>query len=166
MNGSRPGWDDIWMRIALTMSERSKCPSGVGAVITDSKQRVVATGYTGPPQTFRHPDGGEWVCTRHCPRQLNRDSGVSPVPDLSCPTAHAEMNAVSFADRSRMEGGTFYISAVPCPSCTKMIANTGVSRVLWIASKADTYRGSEEQITYLHERCAILVLVYPEDQFR
>jgi dCMP deaminase len=111
VNG-RPDWDETWTALAVLMSRRSRCPSGAGAVIVDEKQRVVSTGYTGPPARFRGVTrvGAEgWDCERHCPRRQMDPMDRPKTYGLECPTAHAEQNAVSFADRSRTEGGTFYV---------------------------------------------------------
>jgi dCMP deaminase len=49
----------------------------------------------------------------------------------NCIANHAEVNALLYADRSKVEGGTLYITAEPCTGCRKVIANSGVLRVVW-----------------------------------
>lgn len=140
------------MALAILMSRRSMCPGGVGAVIADRKQRVVSTGYTGPPARF--PD--DWDCMTMCPRRTVKAGEVSKIYGLACPTAHAEQNAISFADRSRAEGGTLYISSVPCEECAKIIANSGVARAVWRKTTADLRRGTAAQEEFLR-KCKLKV---------
>jgi dCMP deaminase len=162
---NRPSWDETWMEFAIVMSRRSLCPSGVGAVIVDQRQRVISTGYTGPPATYKawKVNGAEavaWNCTRDCPRQkLDPAQRRRRIYGLECPTVHAEQNALNFADRSRMEGGAFYTSSVPCEACCKAIANSGVRSVTWRATSADAWRGSQEQRSFLEHDCNLKVAV-------
>ncbi len=48
-------------------------------------------------------------------------------------TIHAEANAVIQAARNgvRIDGATVYVTASPCWGCFKMIANAGLSRVVF-----------------------------------
>ena len=130
---ARPTWDDTWLALACVMALRSKCPVQVGAVIVDSQQRVVSTGYAGPPANWRH---SQTSITDHCQSYCARASLHPSQRDHSygdCPTSHAEANALMFADRSRIEGGTIYVSSVSCFNCIKMIGNSGVVRVVWLS---------------------------------
>lgn len=63
---TRPTWDATWLAVATTMATRSLCVRDqVGAVIVDARNRVVATGYNGPPTGFPHEDRS---CRAWCPR--------------------------------------------------------------------------------------------------
>jgi dCMP deaminase len=159
---TRPTWDQVWLRLALLMAERSLCPTGAGAVIVDTSQRVVMTGYAGPPagygpQEFAQlmnlaelaKDGCRLYCERARKPGATRDSGY-----LDCPSAHAEANALARADSSRMQRGTFYVSSVPCFACAKMIANSGVRRVVWCESPADEYR-PQRNVLQLFKECSV-----------
>lgn len=44
---------------------------------------------------------------------------------------HAEVNAIMRADPIRRVGGTLYVNLQPCPNCAKMIASSGISRVIY-----------------------------------
>jgi dCMP deaminase len=151
------------------MAERSRCPTGAGCVIVDSQNRVVATGYAGPPAAYSQVDEEEAQfigCAAYCRRrqvieQHSAESHGFPQIELDysdCPSSHAEMNAISFADRSRTEGGTFYISRSPCVACTKVIANSGVIRVVW---KIDGQVGGSRNPGFAHQLfmdCSIKVV--------
>jgi dCMP deaminase len=142
---TRPSWDDTWLQLAVIMSARSWCKSGAGAVAVGTDRRVIQTGYAGPPATYALQAGAnlgelELVgCAAYCPRPLldpaKRDPGYT-----DCPSVHAEINCIAKADSTRMPGGSFYVSSVPCFACAKAICNTGIAQVVWYASPADTYR--------------------------
>lgn len=160
---ARPTWGDTWLALADLMAARSRCPSGAGAVIVDAAQRVVATGYAGPPATYRVPlsdlgDDGDGNCAGYCVRPLlpteDRDPGYG-----DCVSSHAELNAISFADRTRVEGGTFYVSSAPCYACAKAIANSGVTGVVWRASALDAYRNPDASIRMLHQSDVMTTIV-------
>lgn len=176
----RPSWDDTWLRVARAVAERSLCERDkVGAVIVDPRNRIVATGYNGPPAGFTGPDGVlAWdprPCTEWCPRASAADHlwemPVNPAippselvvtsetpyfswrghevpatdealtrlgarkvpldPDYSdCPSLHAEANALSVCDRSIRERGTLYVTSDICWNCAKLVANSGLLRVV------------------------------------
>ena len=48
-------------------------------------------------------------------------------------TVHAEANAIVQAARNgiRLEGGDIYVTASPCWSCYKLIANAGLGRIVF-----------------------------------
>lgn len=126
--------DDYYLGIAEAVSKRSSClKRQYGAVIVNN-QEIVSTGYNGSPR-------GEINCcdTGKCERlHVPHNSGRY---DL-CHSVHAEMNALLAASRADVLGGTLYlygeengkvINASPCPVCSRLIKNAGISKV--IASK-------------------------------
>lgn len=121
----RPTKDETFLAVAKVIGARSLCESRkVGAVIVDRNGRIVATGYNGPPAGFEH---GNAPCAEWCERRQKR---AHASPDYrACPSVHAEMNALLYADRAAVEGGTLYITHPPCVDCSKVIANSGVSEV-------------------------------------
>lgn len=63
---TRPTWDNTWLAVARDVAARSLCVRDqVGAVIVDSRNRIIATGYNGPPTGFPHNDE---KCDRWCSR--------------------------------------------------------------------------------------------------
>lgn len=69
---------------------------------------------------------------------------VAPYSDYDsgtgiCISNHAEANCLLHADRSRIEGGTIYVSAKPCLGCAKLIANSGLNRVVWRTTIPDSW---------------------------
>ena len=124
----RLNWNETWMQIAEVMAHRSECSlAQVGAVIVNAKNRVIATGYNGPPANAVI---GE-LCELSCPRSHSPTSKTYGY-GFGCISIHAEANALLFCDRSTIEGGTIYVTAVPCEDCTKLIANSGLAAVCFI----------------------------------
>lgn len=145
----RPDWLDVWGSLALTMAKRSKCDRAqIGCVIVSKENRVVATGYNGPPAKWRNgfaPSGG---CTNWCPRAQG-DQLFSDYSD--CPSNHAEINALMHSSRSDREGGTIYVTGVTCYACAKAIANSGITMVVLVnvARSADGHRNPEQSAKLL-----------------
>ena len=138
---NRLDWHHTWMAMAKVMSLRSECErSQVGAVIVNDKNRIIATGYNGPPS------GELSRCEHSCPRNLGE---VGTGYGFSCISIHAEANALLFCDRSTIEGGALYVNAVPCEDCAKMIANSGLKHVFFVDDKKPN-RNAASIIKYLH----------------
>ena len=161
----RPDWEETWLSLASLMALRSKCPVQVGAVIVDRQQRVVSTGYAGPPALWTpgfmfDVKPGAALCTKYCVR-ANADPAVRDPGYGDCPTSHAEANALMFADRSRAEEGSIYVSSIPCFACVKMIANSGVGRCVWIDDEAPG-REPEKVMKFLWESRVNAYAVRPE----
>lgn len=132
-------WDEVWLEVAEAMSFRSKCANRqVGAVIVDRANRVVATGYNGQPANYSyvHKSG---TCADFCPRSDASEEERRDGSYDDCIAIHAEANALLFADRSHYEGGTIYITNPPCFNCAKLIANSGLKRVVCFAGYEDRY---------------------------
>jgi dCMP deaminase len=126
------------MRIARDVATRSTCDrKHVGAVIVRDKN-ILATGYNGSIGGLGHcDDEGHMLEDGHCVR-----------------TIHAEANAIIQAAKHgvRIEGGTIYVSASPCWGCFKMIANSGLKKIVY----SEFYR--DERIFAFAERLAIELL--------
>lgn len=122
---TRPTWDQTWLAVAEQVAQRSLCTRAkVGAVITDPTNQYVMTSYNGPPAGWSH---GSQPCNVWCKRTTN----LTPAPDYSdCTTIHAEANALIRSDYSRRRGGTIYVTSHPCWGCAKLIANSGLRRVV------------------------------------
>jgi len=142
----RPDWDMTWMDIADVMARRSKCDGAqVGAVIVDATNRPVSTGYNGPPRNLAVSGG----CSGWCSRRIAGDRGKEY--GLSCPSIHAEANALMFADRRHIEGGTIYVNRAICADCAKLIANSGLVRVVMRITDEDMHRDPQKVCLFLAE---------------
>lgn len=105
------------MQIARTVASRATCDrKHVGAVIVRDRS-ILATGYNGSVRGLEHcSDVGHMMEDGHCVR-----------------TIHAEANAVIQAAHNgvRIAGATIYVTASPCWSCFKMIANAGIAKIVF-----------------------------------
>jgi dCMP deaminase len=124
---NKPGFDDIYMRLAIDLSRKSHCVKAqVGAVLTKDT-RIISVGYNGPPAGTHNCDE-EWPGTG-CPRDSKG----------SCSLAlHAEQNAILYATKNNvsMEGSTLYITMSPCIACARVIYTVGIKRVFYLHSYA------------------------------
>lgn len=147
----RPEWDDVWMRVAQTVSARSLCSRAhIGAVIVSSDNRVQSASYNGPPPNFTH---GEKPCAHWCPRASvmpGGPEGLTLDPGYNdCPASHAEINAIARADWSKLTGGTIYITGSVCYSCAKAIMQTNVARVVHVVHESDAHRDPDRVEEFL-----------------
>ena len=124
---ARPSWDEYFMGIAKSASERSTCLSDAkGAAIT-VENRIVAIGYSGAPSGVSSClDKG--TCLK---RWLGFGHGEG---HHMCLAVHAEANAIVSAARIgvKIEGGIIYCTHKPCEGCAKLIINSGLKRVIYI----------------------------------
>jgi dCMP deaminase len=154
----RPSWDEIWLEMAVVMASRSRCVRAqVGAVIVTQDNRVSSTGYNGPPPRMLH----EGMCQLWCERAR---PGAKPICGMTarhephrfyswqcdgaaggyanCDSLHAEANALLRSDWTEIQGGTAYSSAATCLDCAKLVAGSGISRLVHIV-RTDADRGRD-----------------------
>jgi dCMP deaminase len=149
---TRSTWDTVWAEVAQAVSRRSSCDRAqVGAVLI-KENRVVATGYNGPARGyFADTDQG---CQSWCQRAaLGADSATAY--GFSCPSIHAEANALLHASRWDTDGATLYVTHAPCADCAKLISNSGVAKIMLLQLPEDH---RPNPIPYL-ESCGIEVFV-------
>ncbi len=148
----RPSWDEYFMRIAREVAKRSTClRRSVGAVVVADK-RILSTGYNGAPSGLPHCS--ETGCLRE---ELGVPSGER---HELCRGMHAEMNALLQGARHGvpMQGATLYSTLVPCSLCSKMLINTGITRVVAAVDYPD---GLARQML---RQAGVELLVLPLDQ--
>ncbi len=165
----RIDWDDCWRLMAEIMGRRSKCDRRqVGAIIVDCNNQIKASAYNGPPTGARYEDG----CLNWCARaQTIEANGLSDQhggdPDVlfsyrTCPSLHAEANALLQANRSEIEGGTIYVSSAVCADCAKLIANSGLMDVEMTVHPGDMHRHPEIVAKYLKDMGLSVYLHFPD----
>jgi len=113
----RLSWDEYFMGIARMVASRSTCPrKSVGAVIV-RRQTILSTGYNGSVRGLPH-------CT---------EAGCLMEDGHCVATIHAEANAIIQAARNGViiDGAECYVTASPCWSCFKMLANAGIRRIVF-----------------------------------
>jgi dCMP deaminase len=110
----RPSFEEIYMRLAITLAERSTCKRlKVGTVITSTDYRkVLAVGYNG------NASGLHNGCDR------------DEVGNCGC--LHSEENAVINCDSPRSTEKVVFVTHLPCAMCAKRLINLGnVRRVVY-----------------------------------
>lgn len=143
----RPSHDETWMAVADQVAKRSDCSRRqVGAVIVDTRGRIVATGYNGPPAGFKRPKDSD--CSQWCSRAQRGDKGPSYA---SCVSVHAEVNALLYTSRDAVEGGTLYVTSSCCWDCGKVVANSGIKRIVMILEERDAHRLPHETIQFIQD---------------
>ena len=110
---SRPSWDEVWMKTASILSERSYDPRHkVGVVIvTEDNTQVLAVGYNG------NYSGGPNCVESTVPGE----SGM----------LHAEINALLKLDYNIPKLKKMYVTLSPCRMCAKAIINSGIKEVIY-----------------------------------
>lgn len=139
----RPSIDEYYINIAKAVSERSTClKKHYGAVLVKNGE-IISTGYNNPPRGEPHCH----KCTKTC-------QGTNEATYLSCPSVHAEQNAIISASRNEMLDADLYLAgydvksgepieceAWPCEICLRLIKNAGIKNV--INNKGTVYTRSE-----------------------
>ena len=113
-NKPRPSFAEIYMRMALTLAERSTCDRlQVGCVITTTDHRqVLAVGYNGSAEGLAN--------------------GCESTEPGQCGHLHAEENAVISCTAARDVPKVVYTTHLPCAMCAKRLINLGgVKRVIY-----------------------------------
>lgn len=148
---TRLDWDTSWLLVAGVVAWRSRCVRyQTGTVIVDRRNRIVATGYIGPAATLEDSDAER--CSDFCDRGLNGPSDATRLSYSDCVSIHSELNALLVCDRRDREGGTLYVTSVPCWTCAKAIANSGVARAVVVdTSHAHDYRDPGASLAYLRD---------------
>ena len=106
--------DYLYMRMARTWAENSYCERRqVGALLVKDKM-IISDGYNGTPSGFEN--------------KCEDEQNVSKPYVL-----HAEANAITKVARSHnsSEGATLYVTTSPCMECSKLIIQSGITRVVY-----------------------------------
>lgn len=118
---SRLSWADSHMVTAMFAGQsRSPDPNTqVGAVIVNSRNRVVASGYNS------FPNG---IClTRFSWAREHEDPLQTKYPYV----VHAEKNSIYNAV-GPVEGCTLYVTMYPCNECAKDIIQAGITKIVYL----------------------------------
>lgn len=108
----------FFMQMAQLMSTLSKDPSTkVGCIIVSKKGYIISEGYNGFPHGIADT-----------PERLNDRAQKYPR------VVHGEANAIINAGRNgtKIEDGIVFVTQPPCPDCTKMLIQAGISAVFYI----------------------------------
>ena len=149
----------------------------VGCVITDVHGRIVSTGRNGAPanalncsERFPHyfADSKRFaaICNNLDNPHSEREHAANELDKLNKEhhawsadnEIHAEANAIMHSSPEKRMGGTLYVNLQPCPHCAKLIAGSGVARVVF----GKTYgRTNDEQTQKLFNDAGIQYIIIP-----
>lgn len=73
-----------------------------------------------------------------------------------CPSLHAEANALIRSNHRDRIGGVIYVTSHICFGCAKLIANSGIARVVVDTDKADAHRNPLASYQFLIQ-CGLTV---------
>ncbi|MGW5130903.1 deoxycytidylate deaminase [Streptomyces sp. NPDC004135] len=128
----RPSRDEWALTVAKAVATGADCTRAqVGAVILNTRKRVIGLGYNGLPS-------GVPGCASagNCPRgQLSVEECARNSDYANCAATHAERNAIEDAihkgvDAAQFEAATLYVTRKPCPACTTLITAVGIRRIV------------------------------------
>lgn len=114
-------YDKAYLKIAKEWANLSYCQrKKVGAIIVKDRM-IISDGYNGTPSGFEN-------C---CEDEDNMTKWY---------VLHAEANAILKVARSTQtcEGATLYITLSPCKECSKLIHQSGITRVVYHNGYKDT----------------------------
>ncbi|BBE31971.1 dCMP deaminase [Tepiditoga spiralis] len=140
-------WDTIYMNMTRELAKGSHCTRvKVGAMIVKDG-RIISTGINGTPKGYKNCDD---VFNSVKIKELG-DKYYEKHHDFSEKyEIHAEQNALLFLARNGgagIEGSTIYVTHSPCIHCAKMIANSGIKRVIFY----NLYDRNQDGIEFLKE---------------
>lgn len=116
-------WDQYFMNIAILTSLRSKDKNTkVGAILVDSKNRIIGTGYNGLPS---HIDESLFPTCRD--GELHETKYAY--------TVHAEANALCNSTVYDLTGAKLYCTLFPCNECVKLLLQKGISEIIYLSDK-------------------------------
>lgn len=125
------------MAQAYIVAQHSKCVSWkVGAVIVRDG-RIISTGYNGSiagqTNCCDHAEDSGWMMEHNGHLVLDPKKRMLHSAWSDKHENHAEVNAMIYAARNTggLEGSTMYVTVTPCFQCAKIIAASGIKRVIY-----------------------------------
>jgi Deoxycytidylate deaminase len=141
MEDKQKKFDASYLEMASVWAKNSYCKRRqVGAIIVKDRM-IISDGYNGTPSGFEN------VC---------EDENDVTKPYV----LHAEANAITKVAKSgnSSSGATLYVTSSPCMECSKLIIQSGISRVVY----KDEYR-LDDGINLLR-RAGVEVVKLGEDE--
>lgn len=115
----RPSIDQTMIELAYVLARRATCAKlSVGCVLTDSRHRIIGSGYNGTPHNLNH------CITIPCA------GACAPKGSDLCEAVHAEQNAL-LSCREPEHIFNCYTTYAPCMRCTKVLLNTGCQSIIY-----------------------------------
>ena len=132
-------YDQAYLQMAATWGELSYCErKKVGALIVKGRM-IISDGYNGTPSGFENVCEDEEHYTKWY-------------------VLHAEANAILkvAASTQSCKGATLYITLSPCKECSKLIHQSGITRVVYATAYKDNsgiefLEKAGIELTHLHK---------------
>lgn len=176
-------WDNYFLDVCNTVAKNSRCLSRkIGAIIVDDN-RIVSTGFNGPPYKVAHCGidryhKDEWLknvivekkidlkkVANTCPRQL---LGFKSGEGLHiCIAGHGERNAIVNAASLgvRVEGLTMYMNCgIPCGDCLIEIINARLGQI--VVTDTNYYDRKSEFLLEQAQKRGMFVRTYKLEAYR
>lgn len=128
----RKDWNTYFLDIAYMASTRSQCPRRhVGAALVQGK-KLLGTAYNGAPMGVADCTEAGCMIVDELEVKLD-DAGLEQMSrkQRCVRTIHAEQNLLLFTDRRDREGSVVYVTDEPCWTCANMLANSGVTEIVY-----------------------------------
>jgi dCMP deaminase len=138
-------WHKTFLKIAVLVSEHSKCSRLKVASLIVKDNRILSTGINGTPP-------GTENCQEHFKNvditspQFYHDHHIFSEKE----EIHSEINAILFAAKNgvKINDTILYITISPCMNCAKAIITAGIKEVYYI----EKYDRNQESIEYLTKK--------------
>ena len=129
----RISWDDYFVKMLDSVSERATCDRGKSSCIIVRDNQVLSTGYVGSVHGVEHCDEVGHLFIKN----YKKDGTFS---QHCIRTVHAEQNAVAHAAKKgiSLNLGTAYITMEPCFSCAKLLIQSGILRIVCVNKYHDS----------------------------
>jgi dCMP deaminase len=122
------------------------------SVIVAPNKRVLGQGYNGSPPGYGHCNEG------FCPRAQNNSPGGSAYDN--CIANHAEANALLWSNPHDRVGSTLIVNGSPCFGCAKLIASSGIVRVVGLGDAS--YSQQDFVVQFLRDNEIDVTLIDPQ----
>lgn len=132
-----------YLNIAKEVSKRSTCLNKHWGAVIVKEDVIVSTGFNGAPRKIKDCMERGYCKLQEYRHKHNLERGTAYE---YCISTHAEMNAIIFADKDKMEGSTLFLygeqingldglwtivpNPNPCSECKKLIINAGIENVV------------------------------------
>lgn len=136
----RPSWDEYFMDIMQTVSERATCDRGRSGTIIVKDKQILVSGYVGSPVGMPHCDE-----VGHQLKKTIHEDGT--ITEHCVRTVHAEQNAICQAAKRgvSLDGATVYCRMTPCRVCAMLLINSGIKRVV---AQNKYHAGAESEVMF------------------
>jgi dCMP deaminase len=121
----RPSWDEYFMEVCDAIAKRATCDRGRSGCVIAKDHQLLVTGYVGAPAGLPHCD----EVGHQFKKMIHEDDSIT----THCVrTVHAEQNAICQAAKRgiSINGATLNCRMTPCRTCSMLIINCGIVRVV------------------------------------